>query len=76
MAKVDFIPAACRASAFAATAVSIARRHPAVHGWVRNLPDGRVELLVDGSKEAIDSSLDQVPNSDGAVSLKARVCRN
>jgi len=25
-----------------------------LHGWVRNLPDGRVEIAVEGDAEAID----------------------
>jgi acylphosphatase len=60
MAKVVYYSGRVQGVGFRATAVSIARRHPAVRGWVRNLPDGRVELLVDGSKEAIDSFLDEV----------------
>jgi len=37
---------------FRASAVWIARRHE-VCGWVRNLADGRVELLADGSDTAV-----------------------
>jgi acylphosphatase len=41
------------------TAASIARRYP-VRGWVRNLPDGRVELLAAGPAEAIEAFLADV----------------
>ncbi len=41
---------------FRATARSLARGF-AVSGYVRNLPDGRVELLVEGEPEAVDSFL-------------------
>lgn len=44
---------------FRATAVSIARGH-SVSGWVRNLPDGRVELLAIGTSAAVDSFLEEV----------------
>lgn len=41
---------------FRATAARIARHHP-VAGWVRNLPDGRVELFVQGSADAVERFL-------------------
>jgi acylphosphatase len=41
---------------FRATTVHIARKHP-VSGWVRNLPDGRVQVLAEGSAEAVDGFL-------------------
>jgi acylphosphatase len=44
---------------FRATAVSLARRYP-VTGWVRNLPDGRVQLLAEGEADAVERFLQQV----------------
>jgi acylphosphatase len=41
---------------FRATAASTARGY-AVHGWVRNLPDGRVELVVNGAEEVVEAFL-------------------
>jgi acylphosphatase len=41
---------------FRATAVHIARKHR-VTGWVRNLADGRVQVLAEGSAEAVDGFL-------------------
>lgn len=32
----------------------------AVHGWVRNLADGRVELMAEGSKADLDSLLSEL----------------
>ena len=45
---------------FRATATAIARRHPAVRGWVRNLGDGRAELFADGPAASIEEFLADV----------------
>src|SRR4051812_32863507 len=44
---------------FRATAVEIAKDYP-VTGWVKNLPDGRVQLLAEGPAEAVDKFLKAV----------------
>jgi acylphosphatase len=44
---------------FRATAVTLAQEFP-VHGWVRNLADGRVEMLVEGERDQIDAFLGAV----------------
>lgn len=44
---------------FRATAVHIARKHP-VTGWVRNLPDGRVELWAEGREPTVISFLQDI----------------
>ena len=41
---------------FRATAVEIAKDYP-VTGWVKNLADGRVQLLVEGQPEAVEKFL-------------------
>jgi acylphosphatase len=44
---------------FRATAAEIARDFP-VKGWVKNLDDGRVELLVEGKENEVDKFLDAI----------------
>ena len=60
MAKGVYYSGQVQGVGFRATAVSIARRHPAVRGWVRNLYDGRVELFADGPADAVDAYLADV----------------
>ena len=45
---------------FRFTAVRIARGYPAITGFVRNLPDGSVELLAEGSSDDLDMFLDEL----------------
>jgi acylphosphatase len=44
------------------TTERIARRHP-VRGFVRNRPEGTVELVAAGDKTAVDAFLDEVAAS-------------
>ena len=44
---------------FRATAAALARGY-LVSGWVKNLPDGRVQLLVEGREETVRAFLDDV----------------
>jgi acylphosphatase len=59
MAKLVHYSGDVQGVGFRATASWVAKRHP-VRGWVRNLPDGRVELLVDGADDAIAAFLAEV----------------
>ncbi len=40
--------------------LEIARRHPQITGFVRNLPDGRVELVVEGPAAATAAMVAEV----------------
>lgn len=44
---------------FRAATASIARRYP-VAGFVKNLPDGRVQLVVEGPANEVDALLKEV----------------
>jgi acylphosphatase len=59
MAKLVHYAGDVQGVGFRATAAGIAKMHP-VRGWVRNLPDGRVELLADGAPEAVAAFLADV----------------
>lgn len=61
MAKVVHYSGSVQGVGFRATAVRTASGH-AVRGWVRNLPDGRVELFADGTPAAVDAFLRDLRN--------------
>lgn len=44
-----------------------------VTGWVRNLPDGRVEILATGEQERVDRLLDWLPKGVPAGRVDALV---
>lgn len=44
---------------FRYTTARIARRHP-VTGYVRNQPDGTVELVADGPSDAVEAFLEEI----------------
>ena len=43
-------------------------------GWVRNLPDNRVELVCEGTQEKIKEFLDQIQHGPLGPYLKKTVC--
>ena len=51
-----------------------AAREARVHGWVRNLPDGNVETVVEGDEAAVTGYLEQLrrgPLGAKVISLSA-----
>lgn len=64
MAKCVYYSGTVQGVGFRATAASIARRH-SVRGWVRNLADGRVELLAEGSADAVEAFLADIRDGMG-----------
>jgi acylphosphatase len=59
IARLVYYSGCVQGVGFRATTVHIARHHP-VTGWIRNLPDGRVQLLVEGSADAVNGFLGAV----------------
>jgi acylphosphatase len=58
-AKMVYYSGDVQGVGFRMTTAMIARDHP-VTGWVKNLSDGRVQLLVEGSPEAMEKFLKAV----------------
>jgi acylphosphatase len=59
VARVVYYSGQVQGVGFRATAVEIARDYP-VTGWVKNLADGRVQLLAEGPKESVEAFLKAV----------------
>lgn len=47
---------------FRFTCLTTAKRHD-VSGWVKNLPDGSVEMIVEGNRETLRQYVDEVCDS-------------
>ena len=58
-AKIVYYSGMVQGVGFRATTAAIARDYP-VTGWVKNLPDGRVQVLVEGPDEAIGKFLEAI----------------
>lgn len=48
-------------------------READVHGWARNLPDGRVEVVLRGDAAAIDALADRLREGPPQASVNAMV---
>ena len=46
-----------------------AARHEGVGGWVRNLPDGRVEALIEGDQDAVNRLEGKIRRGPGAARI-------
>lgn len=60
---------------FRAAACGVARRY-AVTGYVRNLPDRRVELVTEGERREVDRFLDEVAETMSGHIREATVDRS
>jgi acylphosphatase len=56
VARMVYYSGTVQGVGFRATTAHLARTYP-VTGWVRNLPDGRVQLLVEGPAERVEAFL-------------------
>jgi acylphosphatase len=57
---------------FRYTTLSLARRS-ALTGWVKNLPDGRVEAIVEGPRDAVEGLVAGLKEQFGAFIRDAQI---
>ncbi|MCX6967544.1 MAG: acylphosphatase [Verrucomicrobia bacterium] len=69
IAKHVFYEGRVQGIGFRYTVRQIAKGYEVI-GWVRNLPDGRVELLAGGPPEEVDGFLDAIAESELAGFIK------
>ncbi|MDW8242695.1 MAG: acylphosphatase [Thermogemmata sp.] len=62
MAKMVYFRGRVQGVGFRATAAGLARKH-GVRGWVRNLADGRVQLLAEGPESVVNGYLQELRQS-------------
>ena len=72
---VAHVSGAVQGVGFRDTTVRIARGLGSVTGYVRNLPDGRVEMVAEGEAEDLTSLLDQVQSEMGSYIRQASTRR-
>ena len=56
VARMVYYSGSVQGVGFRATTAHLARSYP-ITGWVRNLPDGQVQLLVEGPAERVEAFL-------------------
>jgi acylphosphatase len=59
VARVVYYSGNVQGVGFRAAVAVIARKHP-VTGWVKNLADGRVQVVVEGTPQAVETFLEAV----------------
>ena len=59
---------------FRYTAEAAAHQINGITGWVKNLPDGRVEMVCEGTKEKIEALLSDIQNGSLGRHIKKTDC--
>ncbi|MEI6352109.1 MAG: acylphosphatase [Verrucomicrobiota bacterium] len=71
IAKHIFYEGRVQGVGFRYTVKRIAKGYDVI-GWVRNLPDGRVELLAGGQEEEVNGFLEDIAESELAAFIKKK----
>jgi acylphosphatase len=60
---------------FRATTAALAQNYPKLKGWVRNMPDGTVEMHVQGPKKDIEELLILMTKESRLANLIDHLCK-